>query len=141
MASGLIVPRVGRWIGRRPILSVCLALGALAAVILFAPVWPYQPHCGLYGSASWRSLDGEITTAFRDELADWFRLQETPHIVIGDRIYVQFLLWLDGEVSADTHVYRSLLGPKASSYPPFFEEDCDLIRRLALQDVPERQVH
>jgi hypothetical protein len=77
--------RIGRWVRRRPILATFLF--ALVFVVV-VPVWPYQPHCGRYGTSTFHTLDGEMTPEFVEAMSISLSEEQVIHVQIGDRIHL-----------------------------------------------------
>ena len=93
-----------RWIGasfrRRPILASLL----VAVVFVVAvPLWPYQPRCGTYSSATLRTLDGEMTPDFLEAVDQSLWLDNVYHIRLGNRIYVRLLVAIEPDGDLDLH--------------------------------------
>jgi hypothetical protein len=68
----------------------------VSAIVFLAvvPVWPYQPHCGTYGTADFQTVEGELTPDFLAAMEVALSDHQVYYWQLGDRIYVRFLMGL-----------------------------------------------
>jgi hypothetical protein len=74
---GASLRRIGRWVRRRPILATFLFV---LVFVMGVPVWPYKPRCGIYSSATFGTLDGEMTPDFLEAID---RSGKTTSVICG----------------------------------------------------------
>jgi hypothetical protein len=85
---GASLRRIGRWVRRRPILATFLFV---LVFVMAVPVWPYKPRCGIYSSATFGTLDGEMTPDFLEAIDRSLWQDNVYHLRLGNRIYVRRL--------------------------------------------------
>jgi hypothetical protein len=85
------------------------------------PVWPYKPRCGIYSSATFGTLDGEMTPDFLEAIDRSLWQDNVHHLRLGNRIYVRLFvaiepagdLDLHGDIlDAQLHAVASLVSPR-----------------------------
>jgi hypothetical protein len=77
---------------KRPVRTTLIAL---LAFVMLVPVWPYKPHCGIYSSATFRTMDGEMTPEFLEAIDQSLSRTNVYHLRIGNSIYLRLLIAID----------------------------------------------
>jgi hypothetical protein len=69
--------------------------------VIVVPVWPYQPHCGRYGTTTFHTLDGNMTPEFLEAIDQSLSHNGVYHLRIGNSIYLRLLMAMDAAGSLD----------------------------------------